>query len=196
MTKDSIYSKKIFYEFLSLPRTIGSVTPCSKALAEEIIKPISFSTASAIVEYGPGTGVFTKEILNNKKKDTVFFAIELNQQMFNLMQHRFPDVDIHNSSASEVDNHLENAGVKHVDAIVSGLPWAGFSDKQQDDILEKTFLVLREEGVFITFAYLHGLVLPGGIKFKKKIKRLFSQVTISPVVWENIPPAIVYTCTK
>ncbi len=116
--------------------------------------------------------------------------------MFNLMKHRFPDVDIHNSSASEVDTHLKNAGVKHVDAIVSGLPWAGFSDKQQDDILEKTLLVLREEGVFITFAYLHGLVLPGGIKFKKKIKRLFSQVTISPVIWENIPPAIVYTCTK
>ena len=196
MTKDSIYKKRIFYEFLSLPRTIGTITPCSERLAEEIVTPICFSSASVIVEYGPGTGVFTKKILDNKKKDTVFFALELNQEMFNLMKHRFPDVEVHKSSASEVDIHLKNAGVDHVDAIVSGLPWAGFSDKLQDEILEKTLLVLPDGGIFITFAYVHGLVLPGGIKFKKKIKKLFSTVKISPVVWKNIPPAIVYTCTK
>ena len=196
MTKDSIYKRRIFYEFLSLPRTIGTITPCSERLAEEIVTPICFSSASVIVEYGPGTGVFTKKILDNKKKDTVFFALELNQEMFNLMKHRFPDVEVHKSSASDVDIHLENAGVDHVDAIVSGLPWAGFSDKLQDEILEKTLLVLPDGGIFITFAYVHGLVLPGGIKFKKKIKKLFSTVKISPVVWKNIPPAIVYTCTK
>jgi len=196
MTKDSIYKKRIFFEFLSLPRTIGTVTPCSEDLAKEIVKPISFSSASVIVEYGPGTGVFTKKILDNKKKDTVFFALELNQEMFKLMKHRFPGVEVHKSSASEVDTYLKNAGVEHVDAIVSGLPWAGFSDKMQDEILEKTLMVLPEGGIFITFAYLHGLVLPGGIKFKKKIKKLFSKVVISPVVWKNIPPAIVYTCTK
>ncbi len=56
--------------------------------------------------------------------------------------------------------------------------------------------VMPEGGVFVTFAYLQGLVLPSGKKFKHNLKKYFSHVERSEVVWGNVPPAIVYRCLK
>ena len=51
-----------FRQFLRSPRSIGAVLPSSPALARVMLAPIDFSTAQAIVEFGPGTGALTREI--------------------------------------------------------------------------------------------------------------------------------------
>ena len=51
-------------------------------------------------------------------------------------------------------------------------------------------------GQFATFAYLQGLLLPAGQRFKDKLAQSFSKVEKSPTVWRNLPPAFVYRCTK
>ena len=56
--------------------------------------------------------------------------------------------------------------------------------------------LLSEGGYFATFAYLQGLMLPAGIRFRKLLNELFSEVTTSRVVWKNLPPALVYRCRK
>ena len=44
-----------------------------------MVDAIDFDVAKCIVELGPGTGSFTKEIMKRKKKRTTFILIEINE---------------------------------------------------------------------------------------------------------------------
>ncbi|PRP96638.1 hypothetical protein TUN_33020 [Bacillus sp. M21] len=56
-------------EFIKNPKNTGAIAPSSKILATKMVDTINFETAKCIVELGPGTGVFTKEIIKRKKKE-------------------------------------------------------------------------------------------------------------------------------
>ena len=56
--------------------------------------------------------------------------------------------------------------------------------------------LLQPGGKFLTFAYLQGLLLPGGMNFRGKIKSYFPKVTTTKPVWLNTPPAFVYYAQK
>ncbi|MDN5280209.1 MAG: phosphatidylethanolamine/phosphatidyl-N-methylethanolamine N-methyltransferase [Clostridiales bacterium] len=184
-------------QFCREPRTIGAIAPSSKKLADKMIQPIDFEKARVIVEYGPGSGVFTRHVLNQiDRGKTIFFGLELNEKMNRLASEQAPEVTIYQDSAAEVRKYLKQYGFEHADAIISGLPWASFPESLQDEILSETVSGLPEGGVFTTFAYLHGLILPSGVRFRKKLLEHFSQVETSPVVWGNLPPALVYWCKK
>lgn len=184
-------------QFCREPRTIGAIAPSSHQLANRMIQQINFEKARVIVEYGPGTGAFTRQVLKHINLNrTIFFGLELNEHMNRIACSMAPEITIFQDSASEVRKYLRQYGVKHADAVISGLPWAAFSADLQDEILYETQAGLCRGGVFSTFAYLHGLVLPSGVRFRSKLKQHFSEVKISPVVWGNIPPAIVYWCKK
>ena len=62
-----------FKQFLKNPTSIGAVCPSSKALAREITAKVKLEDAVNIAELGPGTGVFTEEILGQKNADARFF---------------------------------------------------------------------------------------------------------------------------
>ena len=55
-----------FWQYLRHPRSIGAIAPSSKKLARKMVQPIDFSRASCIMEFGPGTGVFTDELAESK----------------------------------------------------------------------------------------------------------------------------------
>ena len=183
-------------EFVKNPGTIGAVAPSSGALARRIVAEAGVAEASAVVEYGPGTGVFTEEILAAKKPAAPFLAIERNPEMAARFRERFPDVALFEDSVESAPRILEGLDLALADSIVSGLPWASFPPGLQDRLLESTLAILPEGGRFATFAYLQGLLLPSGRRFKNVLKDHFSQVERSPVVWPNLPPAFVYRCTK
>ena len=186
----------IFLEFLKNPKRTGAIATSSRGLARMICSQIGIDSASVIVEFGPGTGVFTEEILRMKKPDTCFFAIERSPKLAASFRRKFPDVRLFEDSAENVAEMLDEVGQTQIDSIVCGLPWAAFDEPLQDSLLDATLSSLHPGGTFATFAYLHGLLLPAGKRFKKKLARSFSQVDKSPTVWRNIPPAFVYRCTK
>ncbi len=186
----------ILWEFLKNPKRTGAIAASSTHLAKMIVSDIGIESASVIAEYGPGTGVFTSEILSNKADDATFFAIERSPKLAAEMRERFPEVTLFEDSAEKISSMLQELGEKEVDCIVCGLPWAAFDEELQDSLLSATLSVLSEGGSFATFAYLQGTVLPAGMRFHKKLKQHFSVVSKSPVVWRNLPPAFVYRCRK
>lgn len=184
-------------QFCREPKRIGAIAPSSTKLARRMLQPINFNRVKVIVEYGSGTGAFTRQVVERiDPEKTLFFGFELNEHMNRIINQKIPGVQIFQDSAAEIRSYLKKFGVKHADAVISGLPWAVFSDELQDDILYETVAGLKKGGVFTTFAYLHGLLLPSGIRFRRKLEQYFSEVRTSPVVWSNIPPALVYWCRK
>ena len=107
---------------------------------------------------------------------------------------RFPALSVHHDSAANLPRILDRHGRQSAEVIVSGLPWAIFPDELQQEILESVIASLAPGGCFTTFAYLQGLLLPAGRRFRKRLHELFDTVETSQVVWCNLPPAFVYRC--
>ncbi|MBN1436659.1 MAG: hypothetical protein JW936_06270 [Sedimentisphaerales bacterium] len=185
-----------FVQFVRNPSTVGAVAPSSRGLACRMLEGVDFDQVSTIVELGPGTGVFSREVLRRKRADTTFFALELNETMCDHLAADLPELTVYNDSASAIGKYLAQHGKDHADVIISGLPWAAFKSELQSELLDATVTALAEGGLFATFAYLQGLVLPAGLRFAKRLDSSFAQVERSKVVWRNLPPALVYRCRR
>ena len=186
----------ILREYMRNPRRTGAVAASSGALARTICSEIGIASAKSIVEYGPGTGIFTREILARRRPDALFCAFEVNPKLAERFRGQFPDVTLFEDSAANAPDLLPKIDMGPADCIVCGLPWAAFDDDLQDALLDATMSILRPGGKFATFAYLQGLLLKAGRHFRRKLHDRFALVRRSPVVWRNLPPAFVYRCTK
>src|SRR6476646_7438734 len=111
-------------EFIASPTMTGSVTPSSRQLARTIVEGLDLRNADVVLEYGPGTGVFTEFVLSELKPGAKFAAIELNPHFAKTFKERYPNVLLFEDSVSNVEGLCKRAGVQSVDCIVSGLPWA------------------------------------------------------------------------
>jgi phosphatidylethanolamine/phosphatidyl-N-methylethanolamine N-methyltransferase len=183
-------------EFIKTPRTTGAIAPSSRALAERMLEGLDLNSASAVCEFGPGTGSFTELILERIGAKTKFFAIEKSPAMVDALRLRFPQLRVYQESIVDVDKCCQSEGVDALDAVICGLPWASFDASFQEAGLAATCRALKPGGRFVTFAYSIGTWLPAGWRFARTVRRHFTTVTKSKVVWTNLPPAFVYRCVK
>jgi len=189
-------SVAFFGQFLAQPTAIGAVAPSSQSLASKVVDWIDWPKVRRVVEYGPGTGVFTERILCRILPGTRFLAIEANPRLAATLQRKYPTLSIHADSVRNVRAICDREGLEEVDAIVCGLPWASYSAGDQRDFLEAMMTVLRPGGSFATFAYLQGLLLPAGRRFRRGLGDYFTCVERSETSWLNLPPAFVYRCRR
>ena len=184
-------------EFIRRPKNTGAIAPSSPALARCIVEGLGIEEASLVVEYGPGSGAFTGEIIRRMPEGADFVAIENNERMIAMLRERHPEAEVVHGSIADAPSILEARGYGRgsVDAIVSGLPWASFGEGLQERLLDATMEILGSGGSFATFAYIHGLVLPTARAFREKLEGRFGEVGRSGIVWGNVPPAFVYRCS-
>lgn len=183
-------------QFVAQPGSTGAIAASSLGLAELITEEADLSQAKAVVEFGPGSGVFTEQIQRKLASDATFFAMEVNADFVQATRARCPDVTVYQDSAVHAAKYLKQHGHETCDCVICGLPWAAFPESLQDDLLRTIQTILRPGGRFLTFAYLQGLLLPAGLRFRKKLKATFGHVTTTKTVWRNLPPAFVYCAEK
>ena len=187
---------KFLREFLRHPTTTGAVTPSSRHLARAITGWVNLSSARYVLEYGPGTGIFTDFILKQLPLGAQFAAIEINSRMAEIFRRRHPSLTLVEDSVANVVEICRRLEFPSVDCIVCGLPWSSFAEDQQAHFLEQIIAVLRPGGQFVTFAYLEGLLIPAGRKFPRLLRQYFPHVSRSHIVWLNLTPAFVYQCRR
>jgi phospholipid N-methyltransferase len=187
---------KFLREFFQKPGAVGAVLPSSRTLAVRMVDWIDWPNVRTVIEYGPGTGAFTGHILSHKHAESRFFAIEINPSFVAALGERYPRVRVYQDSVKNVKAICHQEGIEEVDAIVCGLPWAAFGEEDQAEMLNAMMAVLKPGGQFATFAYLQGLLLPAGRRFRSKLCDCFSQIDSSRTAWLNFPPALVYRCRR
>jgi phospholipid N-methyltransferase len=191
------YALEFMKGVLTSWKVTGAVGPSSRALAEEVTERADLRDAGVIVEFGPGTGVFTEVIAQKAKRGAHLLAIEVNPEFVLATRRRCPGVHVVQGSAGDTVKFLAEDGFDHCDVIVSGLPWTVFPEGLQDTILQAAYDALRPGGRFITFAYTLSPLFPSGRRFfKGKLPAKFEKVTRSRAIWKNLPPAHVYICDK
>ena len=161
-----------------------------------MLAPIDFATARTIVEFGPGTGAFTREIAKRLSPGCRYLGIELNPHFARELAAAFPLLTFVHGSVVDLADILATQGIKAIDAIVCGLPWATLPISLQARVFAAIDRALAPGGVFVTFGYLQSLVLPGAWALRRRLRHAFAQVEHSPVVWGNVPPAFAYICRK
>ncbi|MFT7247913.1 MAG: phosphatidylethanolamine/phosphatidyl-N-methylethanolamine N-methyltransferase [Psychromonas sp.] len=187
---------QILKQAISNFKETGSIAPSSKKLAERIVENAHLESKKVIVEFGPGTGVITREILKRKPKDALYFALELNPDLVKETQKNCPEALVFCDSATNISKYLKEMGATECDCIISGLPFANFEEDLQDQILSAASNSLSSNGVFLTFVYNMSLVTKAGKLFRKKLPAFFSSVRRGKTIWANLPPAFIYRASK
>ena len=170
--------------------------PSSRELAEVITDAAGVREADTVIEFGPGTGVFTEVIVRKLRKGARFFAIEIREEFVKTVRERCPGVHVIHDSAANAKKHLTEMGLEHCDCIVSGLPFALFEDALQDQLLGTALDILKPGGIFVTFTYFCSPYLPQGRKIQRKLYERFRQVDKTRIVWRNVLPAFAYRAVK
>jgi len=175
-------------QYLKNPKTVGAVAPSSEKLAYKMIEDINFLNASCIIEYGPGTGVFTEKILNKKKDSTIFIAIEYNKEFYEILKDKFKEENnfiLVNDSAENLKEYIHKYNIDKIDYVISGLPFTSLPDSMGHKILSATKEILGTKGEFITFQY---------TLLKMKLFRDYFKNIRRKKVFLNLPPAHVLKC--
>lgn len=184
------------WAFLRSPGTVGALCPSSRALARAMVAGSDLSRADLVVELGPGTGAFTRVILEVIGPQSAFVALELDERAVGHLRQRFPQLEVVHASAESVLEHVARLGRKHANYVVSGLPWAIMPTELQTRIMTNVAAALAPGGVFTTMAYVHSRLAPSAVRYWRLLATLFREVRVSGVVWNNVPPALVYRCVR
>ena len=182
--------------FLRHPQTVGAIAPSSPVLARAMIKDVNFRGAVRIVELGPGTGSFTRAILERIGPLARFVAIELDPKFADEVRRQWPTIECVNASAETLSAIARERDLLPIDHVVSGLPFASLPTEMTQQILDGIRDTLRPGGTFTTFQYLHAYRLGPARVFRRTATAHFGAPPEHRVVWRNIPPAFVLSWRK
>lgn len=175
-------------EYVKHPRNTGAIAASSPQLAKGMMNKIDFNNANYIVEIGPGTGAFTREIMKRKRPSTFLLLIEINEAFYAILQKRYqhdPSVQVIHGSAEKIEEYLMTLHISKIDYCVSGLPFSSLPATVSTNILKNVTNSLTPDGKFITFQYsLFKLAFINEHFFKISVEK----------VWFNLPPAYVLSC--
>jgi len=181
-------------EFTKRPTKIGAVAPSSRDLVGAMMDSFDWDRVRTVVEFGPGTGVFTRAVMQRMHGEARFMAIEQSERLASIARQNCPGAVIRCDTVTNLHRLCDADSIDTIDAVVCGLPWAAFSDSLQREILDVMTARMSPGGTFATFAYLQGVYLPAGRRFSRRLDDYFSTIRRSPTVWRNLPPAFVYRC--
>lgn len=175
--------------FVKHPGMLGSVMPSSRVLVDQLLAGVDWDRVSVAIEYGPGVGTITSEILARMRSDAHLLAIETNEVFVEYLREELPDqrLLVEHGSAADVDLLLQLHELKAADCIVSGIPFSIMPDTLRKSILVSTRAALRPGGVFLVYQFSN--------KVQRDLEAVFDQVEHGFVL-RNVLPAHWYRCRQ
>ncbi|WP_277811455.1 class I SAM-dependent methyltransferase [Chromohalobacter canadensis] len=173
--------------FFKHPKMLGSIIPSSPFLVRRMLSHVDWESTRVLVEYGPGIGTFTKEILLQMHPDAVLLVLETNKDFVDYINGTFldPRMQVVHGSAADIQQVLSERGLGAVDYVVAGIPFSTLPDAARKNILDATRQVISPDGTFLLYQFSPN-ILPS-------LHKTFSQVTreFEPM---NFLPAHFYRC--
>ena len=167
--------------FFRHPLMLGSIVPSSRFLIRELLKPVDWEQARVIVEYGPGVGVITAEVLRRMRPDAMLIAIETNPAFVTFLQDAFQDERLHvvQASAEAVDEILRRHGQSNASYVISGIPFSTIPAAVRERILLKTCEALKPGGSFLVYQF-STRVLEDLQRIFRYVRRQFEPLNVLP----------------
>lgn len=174
--------------FVKHPKMLGSFIPSSSFLVKHLISQIDFDSARVIVEYGPGVGTISKELLPLLHREARLILIEMNAEFVEFLRLELADprVTVAHGSAADVRQILSSFGLSGTDYIISGIPYSTMPAPLRRMILHESKQALNHGGHFLVYQFTR-TVLPYLQPVFRSIRQDFELL--------NILPARLFYCT-
>lgn len=164
------------------PVQTSAVVPSSAFLARAMVAGLG-PESGRVVEFGPGTGVFTRAILKAGVRPQDLTLFEMNPDFAVHLRLAFPGVTVHVTGAQNITQFCDT----DVGTVISGLPLLSMPTELRRAIVCGAFKILRKGGTMVQFTYGQKTPLDPasfdvlGLTYERKTK-----------IWFNLPPATVY----
>jgi phosphatidylethanolamine/phosphatidyl-N-methylethanolamine N-methyltransferase len=167
------------------PLQVAAIVPSSRSLAHIITSEIDFCDAP-VLELGPGTGVFTRRLLQKGIPQENLVLVEASQAFADLLGWRYPNAKIICRDASKliVDEDVVSGTMG---AAISGLPLAIMPARKVLAIMRFVFQSLKSDACFYQFTYGQKCPIAPAI-----LERCGLTSTNIGGTLRNVPPASVY----
>lgn len=170
--------------WIARPRTVGSIAPTSKMLAQKMVSLIDLESGLPVLELGPGTGAITRQILDAGVKPQDLTAIEYSADFFHVIQKRFPGVNILRGDAFDLKTTLADQSRQMFDCAISGLPLLNFAAEERVQFVSGVLRHLPAGRPLVQFSYGPKSPVP-------ECPERFETSCIGNVI-RNVPPARVW----
>lgn len=173
--------------FLKHPRMLGSVIPSSRFLINQVLEPVDWVKARVLVEFGPGVGTITTEILKRMSPSARLIVIEMNQDFVKYLRESIhdPRFEVVNGSAADIGAVLAERGLGSADYVFSGIPFSTMPEEVRASIVQSTADAVSRDGAFVVYQF--------SPKVRGYLERAFASVEtgFQPL---NVPPAQIFVC--
>lgn len=168
-------------EFFRHPWMVGSGFPATARMVRHVLSPLDCSAFRVVVEFGPGSGRFTFEMLRRMGPDATLVAIEIGEAFVEELQSKCDDprLIVVKGSATDVRGHLDAYGLDKADCILSGLPFSTLEAREAETIMRESAGTLAASGTFTAYQMRSAI--------RPLINRHFNRVRLG-YEWWNIPP--------
>lgn len=175
-------------EFLRQPLEVGSAFPASRFLVNAVLEPLDLSAARLVVEFGPGSGAFTRAMLDRMPQNSHLVAIDISPRFIRHLRRMIPDPRLHavSGSAERLGSILKRLGLGRVDLIVTGIPFSTLDLATASRIVDISAGNLVEGGEMLAYQMRDTV---GTLMAER-----FGRVETS-MCWRNIPPCRIYRAT-
>jgi phospholipid N-methyltransferase len=183
----------VYLKSMLRDKQVASFTPTSLFTIRKICEKIDFSKQNIIIEYGPGTGVFTRYLLDNLTPDSTLILIERNPDFVSILESCFHDsrLIIHHESAENVKQVVQEDTLRQADYIISGIPFSFLTSSLRQVIIKRSHECLRPGGKFLAYQTFFQMD-----KFLKDyLDNYFSNVK-TEFCLRNAPPMRLFEATK
>jgi phosphatidylethanolamine/phosphatidyl-N-methylethanolamine N-methyltransferase len=185
-------NKLLFWRrYLHRPLGVGAVAPSGPNLARAMIETLAPEDKDVIVEIGPGTGPFTRALLDAGIEPSRLILVEFDPEFVRHLRQRFAGVTVLQGDASQLPQLLKEQGHNTVPRILSGLPLRSMPNSVRSAITRAMATSLATQGALVQFSY---FVAPPLAEAEVKACGLTGRR--ARAVMANIPPAFVWHYSK
>ncbi len=170
-----------FLKSAILGKNVGAVSSSSRFVIERVVNEISNLGYKNIVEYGPGDGVLTREILKFLPKNGKLLVVETDKNfLIALKAIKDKRLAVVDGSMQDVSSNLENY-IQDVDAILSSVPFSLIKKDERESFVKCSERYLNHTGKFVIF-HQYSLIM------SKYLEKYFGNVD------ETFEPRNVFPC--
>lgn len=178
-----------FFKIALLGKYPGAVARSSPYVVKRVLKLIKGRPLNQVIEYGPGDGVMTLEILRHLPPNGKLLAVEINPEFLKMLR-KVPDprLQVIDAKIQDISQNINTYGFDKVDLVLASIPFSFLPKTEREKIVEATEKVLAERGMFIIFHQSYSIMA-------KPLKKTFGQVKIQ-FEPRNFMPCFIISATK
>ena len=171
-------------EFLKnaiLGKKIGAVSRSSRYVIKTVLDNLKGESFHKIVEYGPGDGVLTHELLKLLSPNGKLLVVEMDKNFVEVLNRiNDPRLIVIEGKMEDVSKNLSQYAFDSCDLVVSSIPFSLIDKNEREEVVKNTHKSIKQGGKFIIFHQYSKLMQKPLEKYFKKVKWTFEPRNFFP----------------